>query len=63
MNDTYFKNIVAHSFTWSYLLKAYGAHYRKRLRIISKLLSALIFKTACRYVKWKFPPTAPPTTY
>ena len=59
-NDRHFENIVAHSFTGSYLLKAYGEHYRKHLRINSKVLSAIIFKTACRYLKWKFPPTAPP---
>ena len=61
-NTPHFRSIVAHTFTGSYLLKAYGAHYRKSLRIHSKVLSAIIFKTACRYLKWKFPPTAPPKT-
>jgi len=28
--------LVEHSFTGSYLLKTYGAHYRKYLRILSK---------------------------
>lgn len=35
-NTAYFRGIVAHTFTGSYLLKPYGAHYRKSLRILSK---------------------------
>lgn len=31
-----FRDIVEHTFTGSYLLKPYGAHYRKSLRILSK---------------------------
>ncbi len=31
-----FRDIVKHAFTGSYLLKNYGAHYRKSLRICSK---------------------------
>lgn len=31
-----FWSIVAHEWTGSYLLKNYGAHYRKSLRILSK---------------------------
>lgn len=56
-----FRDIVEHTFTGSYLLKQYGAHYRKAMRIQSSILRTVIFKTACRYLKWKFPPTAPPT--
>ena len=32
----HFRDIVEHTFTGSYLLKPYGAHYRKSLRILSK---------------------------
>lgn len=60
-NTACFRGIVTYTFTGSYLLKTYGAHYRKSIRIQSKILSTIIFKTACRYLKWKFPPTAPPT--
>lgn len=56
-----FRDIVKHSFTGSYLLKQYGAHYRKAMRIQSSILRTAIFKTAYRYLKWKFQPTAPPT--
>jgi hypothetical protein len=31
-----FIDVVEHTFTGSYLLKPYGAHYRKALRIVSK---------------------------
>lgn len=31
-----FRNIVAHQWTGSYLLKPYGAHYRRLLRLLSK---------------------------
>lgn len=31
-----FRDLVEHTFTGSYLLKPYGAHYRKSLRILSK---------------------------
>ena len=59
---TTFRDIIEHSFAGYYLLKQYGAHYRKAMRMQSSILSTSIFKTACRYLKWKFPPTAPPTT-
>ncbi len=36
MKNRHFEILVSHSFTWSYLLKPYGAHYRKSLRILSK---------------------------
>ena len=58
---TTFRDIVEHSFTGSYLLKQYGAHYRKAMRILSGILRTAIFKTGCRCLKWKLPPTAPPT--
>lgn len=35
----HFFNIVSHHWTGSYLLKRYGAHYRKFLRITSKIIS------------------------
>jgi len=31
-----FRNIVDHQWTGSYLLKQYGHHYRKTLRLLSK---------------------------
>lgn len=31
-----FRRLVEHEWTGSYLLKNYGAHYRKYLRILSK---------------------------
>ena len=31
-----FRNIVAHQWTGSYLLKQYGRHHRKALRLLSK---------------------------
>lgn len=55
-----FRNIVAHQWTGSYLLKQYGHHYRKALRILSNLSTSAKYKSACRYVKYKKPPTAPP---
>lgn len=55
-----FRNIVAHQWTGSYLLKQYGHHYRKALRQTSKLSTSVQYKSACRYVKYKTPPTAPP---
>lgn len=58
--QNHFRCIVAHTWTGSYLIKQYGAHYRKSLRIMSKVLTAIIFKTTCRQMKWKEPPQAPP---
>lgn len=55
-----FRNIVAHQWTGSYLLKQYGRHHRKALRILSKLSHSVQHKSACRYVKYKKPPIAPP---
>ena len=55
-----FRNIVAHQWTGSYLLKQYGHHYRKALQILSKLSTSVQHKSACRYVKYKKPPLAPP---
>jgi hypothetical protein len=55
-----FRNLVAHQWTGSYLLKQYGHHYRKALRLLSKLPTSAKYKSACRYVKYKKPPTAPP---
>ena len=34
-----FRDIVKHAFTGSYLLKPYGAHYRKSVRILSKKIA------------------------
>jgi len=34
--NPWFWGIVAHEWTGSYLLKNYGAHFRKYLRILSK---------------------------
>lgn len=55
-----FRNIVAHQWTGSYLLKQHGRHYRKALRILGKLSTSAQPKSACRYVKYKKPPLAPP---
>lgn len=35
-NNPWFWSIVAHEWTGSYLLKNYGMHFRKYLRILSK---------------------------
>jgi len=35
-NTQDFKTLVSHRWTGSYLLKPYGAHFRKSLRILSK---------------------------
>lgn len=55
-----YRNIVAHQWTGSYLLKQYGRHCRKALRILGKLSTSVQPKSACRYVKYKKPPLAPP---
>lgn len=36
-----FRNLVAHQWTGSYLLKQYGHHYRKALRLLNKLITAV----------------------
>ena len=35
-NTQEFKTLVSHRWTGSYLLKPYGAHFRKYIRILSK---------------------------
>jgi len=55
-----FRNLVAHQWTGSYLLKQYGHHYRKAVKILDKLSAPVKYKSACRYLKYKKPPTAPP---
>lgn len=34
-----FRNLVAHQWTGSYLLKQYGHHYRKAVRLLSKTVN------------------------
>ena len=61
--NPWFWCIVAHEWTGSYLLKNYGAHFRKSLRIISKK----VLKNGSDWVGdaiWGSPKvsTAPPST-
>ena len=60
-----FRDIVEHTFTGSYLLKPYGAHYRKSLRICSKknkrsVGTVIVGNTSRRVSEWCNPSKAPP---
>jgi hypothetical protein len=56
-----FRDIVEHSFTGSYLLKPYGAHYRKALRILNKKVES-VQSDWTGFTVWGSPivPLAPP---